>query len=760
MKDIIQSYFSQEAVAYLGQVVGLDPTLTQRALSLGLPLQIDALAAHAETPEGRARLGEAISNLPRFGSVQEALSTPSGAVNLQQAGELLAPALLGGQADEIVQQVTRRVGGSIGGVQKVMSMTLPLVLSLLGRQGMTAVNADTMLGRLRGGLTDLSLGAAAAPVAAAVTQTGAALADNAITPSSLLDAMKAEFSGATAEKVGRAAGFTGADAGKAVMGALPVVLNALVNKGRTEAGAGELLKQAQEFERVLGDDGHLSGNLLGDSAELARLESQGRGLLGGLFGNVDTLTGRLGTALGGSGANAGRLLALLTPMVLGLLGRSARTSRMSPLVLTGLLGAMGDKLSGLIPAGMTGLTGLLGAGALGAATTAAAAAPTETVIATAVPETRVVETPAPVNTAKPVTPPPPPVTPVTTTTTTERKGGIPWWVWLLPLLLLGGCWLANQNNKTTTPTTATTTQQDGGGIIVNNPQSDSNLPAEPFTMSGTAAPDMQLRIEDQGQTVAEATADAEGNWTAEIPAPTPGEHTYSIIGGDNAKSEFKVNVTDEGAGDATGTTTETPEETPAETPAAGGTGTGTFAISEPAESAEVSATGFNLKGTGEAGKTYELLEDGTSVGTFVVGDDGTWTADVAAPTAGDKTYTIRDSDGNEVATLPVKVATGTTAAGECTQDLSVSLNDGETVSAPFRFGGVGSGTGYTVSVRRAGRLVGTKEIPLGEGCTWSYTSNPGGKPGTVNDVIYEVRASGTSAESPADATLNLKVRAQ
>ena len=758
MKDIIQSYFSQEAVAHLGQVVGLDPTLTQRALSLGLPLQIDALAAHAETPEGRQRLGEAISNLPRFGSVQEALSTPGGAVNLQQAGELLAPALLGGQADEIVQQVTRRVGGSVSGVQKVMNVTLPLILSLLGRQGMTAVNADTMLGRLRGGLTDLSLGAAAAaPVAAAVTQTGATLADNAITPSSLLDALKAEFSGETAEKVGRAAGFTGADAGKAVMGALPVVLNALVNKGRNEAGAGELLKQAQDFERVLGDDGHVSAGLLGDSAELARLEGQGRGLLGGLFGNVDTLTGRLGTALGGSGANAGRLLALLTPMVLGLLGRSARTSRMSPLVLTGLLGAMGDKLSGLIPAGMTGLTGLLGAGALGAATTAGAAAavpPTETVIATAVPETRVVETPAPVTptpvtVAKPVTPPPPPVTPVTTTTT-ERRGGIPWWVWLLPLLLLGGCWFLNQNNKTTTTTTTTNTQQDGG-IIVNNPQSDSNLPAQPFTMSGTAAPDMHLKIEDQGQTVAEATADAEGNWTAEIPAPTVGEHTYSIIGGENAKSEFKVNVTDAGAGDATSTT-----GTTTETPAAGGT----FAISEPAASAEVPATGFNLKGTGEAGKTYELLEDGTSVGTFVVGDDGTWTADVAAPAAGDKTYTIRDSDGNEVATLPVKVAAGTTAAGECKEDLSVSLNDGESVSAPFRFGGVGSGTGYTVTVRRGGRLVGTKEIPLGTGCTWSYTSDPGGKSGTVNDVTYEVRASGTSAESPADATLNLKVRAQ
>ena len=494
-------------------------------------------------------------------------------------------------------------------------------------------------------------------------------------------------------------------------------------------------------------------------AEMARLEGQGRGVLGQLYGNVDALTGRLGTALGGSGANAGRLLSLLTPLVLGLLGRTARTSRMSPVVLSGLLGAMQDKLPGLIPAGMGGLAALLGTGTAQAQN--AQAQTSETVVASTTP--RVVEN---VAAAKPVTPAAPVVTPpVTTATTTsapvpERRGGIPWWVWLLPLLLLGGCWFVNNQNKTdtTTSTTSTTTTQQDGGIIVSNPQSDSNLPAQPFTMSGTAAPNMQLKIEDEGQTVAEATADADGNWTAEIPAPTVGEHTYSIIGGEGAKSEFKVNVTDEnaqGGTDATGTDTSDTDSTGTD-----GAAAGDFTVTEPAQNADVAATGFNLTGTGTPGETYELLEDGVSVGTFTVGDDGNWTADVAAPSEGDKTYTIQDGSGNEVATLPVKVGAGTADAGQCSQDLSVSLEDGETVSAPFRFGGVGSSDSYTVTIRRADRVIGTKKIPLGAGCTWSYSSNPGGRSGTVNDVTYEVRASGTAASAPADATLNLKVRAR
>lgn len=788
MRDIIQSYFSPEAVSQLGQVAGLDATLTQRALSLGLPLQLDALAAHASTPEGRTQLGEALSNLPRFGSVSEALSAPSGALNLQQAGGLLAPTLLGGQADDIVQQVTRRVGGSVGGVQKVLHMALPLLLSLLGRQGMNASTAESMLGSLRGGLGDLDLGglatgglaagglaasglaAGAGAVAAGLDAgqvpppppsglgngvTAAQLAPGAVTPTSLLETIQAEFSGENADRIGRAAGFSGATAGKAVLGALPVVLSALIGRGRTEAGAAELLNNSQELERLTGTDGRLNASLLSDSAEMARLEGQGRGVLGQLYGNVDALTGRLGTALGGSGANAGRLLSLLTPLVLGLLGRTARTSRMSPVVLSGLLGAMQDKLPGLIPAGMGGLAALLGTGTAQAQT----GQTSETVVASTTP--RVVEN---VAAAKPVTPAAPVVTPpVTTATTTsapvpERRGGIPWWVWLLPLLLLGGCWFVNNQNRTTTTTTTSTAAQQDGGIIVSNPKSDSNLPAQPFTMSGTAAPNMQLKIEDEGQTVAEATADADGNWTAEIPAPTVGEHTYSIIGGEGAKSEFKVNVTDEnaqGGTDATGTDTSDTDSTGTD-----GAAAGDFTVTEPAQNADVAATGFNLTGTGTPGETYELLEDGVSVGTFTVGDDGNWTADVAAPSEGDKTYTIQDGSGNEVATLPVKVGAGTADAGQCSQDLSVSLEDGETVSAPFRFGGVGSSDSYTVTIRRADRVIGTKKIPLGAGCTWSYSSNPGGRSGTVNDVTYEVRASGTAASAPADATLNLKVRAR
>ncbi|MCD0171518.1 DUF937 domain-containing protein, partial [Deinococcus sp. 23YEL01] len=86
--DLIQSFFGGDGAARLGQAAGLDLGSAQRALGVGLPLQLDALADHAATPGGPAQIAEAIENLPRFGSVQEAMEGADGAQNLRQAGEL------------------------------------------------------------------------------------------------------------------------------------------------------------------------------------------------------------------------------------------------------------------------------------------------------------------------------------------------------------------------------------------------------------------------------------------------------------------------------------------------------------------------------------------------------------------------------------------------------------------------------------------------------------------------------------------------
>ncbi len=795
MQDL-QTYFGAGA-ARLGEAAGLDPQAAARTLGTGVPRQLAALAVHAAAPGGRAQVQEAVDNLPAFGSVSEVLDDPAGAGHLEQAGALLAPVLRGSAAPT-----------GEGGEARVLHMALPLLLSRLGRGGDVAqalAGAEATPLDLTTGLTavggaaqavtvpgldtepvqaaapvpgpavalakDVGDAAPAAPARPGAAPAGAVAAAGALGTAGLLEFLRAQFSGKAADQIGRAGGFSAGTSSRAVAGALPVVLNALSNKGATEAGTAELLRQGEGFGRLTTPDGGLNTALLGDSAEMARLEGQGRGLLGGLFGNFEAMTGRLGTALGGSGASAGRLLALLTPLVLALLARHAQARSLGAAGLSTELTALGPQLPGLIPPGMGGLTALLGAGALAGSAAAAARAPEVAARAAPVsPVPPVVSAPAgaaPVN--------PDPVRPAPTSPAPANRRAFPWWlIPLLLLLLLGGCWLVNRNNVAQTGTgTATTgtaagSAAQGGGIVVTSPASGADLPAQAFTLSGTAPAGLSLRIEDQGQEVATATADASGNWSADLPAPTPGEHTYSVIGGEGVRSEFKVNVTGDGSAPGTeGTGSAGGTGTPETTSTSAGSGTGaagttaqTAAFSQPVSGAQVAASGLSLSGTGPAGQSYEVLEDGTSIGNVTVGTDGTWTLAVPAAAPGSKTYVLRGADGQEVARLPLTVTGGVAAAGgaSCTEALTVSLKDGETVSAPYRFGGVGSGEGYTVTVKRGERVIGTRTVALGDGCAWSYTSNPGGRSGSRSQVTYEVRPRGAAASQPAEARLTLTVR--
>ncbi|ALW87675.1 DUF937 domain-containing protein [Deinococcus actinosclerus] len=780
--ELLHAFFDEQAATQLGQAAGLDAPAARRALDAALPLELEALAAQADTPAG-GHIAEAIASLPLFESVPAALNEPDGASNLQQAGELLLPALLGDQAGTLAGQVAGRAGIPQESAARLTQMTLPLLLSLLGRFGVNAGNVGARLGEVRGGLAQpgaahvepagLTAGAphvtATTPGMAAVGAAGLA----ALSGPALLDWLRAQFSGRTAERIGVAAGFSGGAAGRATQAALPVLLGALVQRAGSEAGARDLLDRSAAAMDLVGADGTLKTGLLGDPAETARVEGQGRTLIGTLFPDMGMVTGRLGSALGGSGASAGRLLALMGPLLLALLGARARAGQLDAAGVRGLLAGLEGHLPGLLPAGMTGLGALLGAGALSTGALSTGAPGAATIPVTPAPAAaRVPPGAAPVTTS-PLTTPPPPAAPASTPP--ERRRGFPWWLLALLLLLgLGGCWLVNQNRAATPAATSA----QAASLVVTNPTSGADLPAEGFTMSGTGPANTELTISDQGQEVGKATVGADGNWSADLPAPTPGEHTYSVDGG-GARSELKVNVTDAsgtqtgsadaGSSDATGTDTngaDTASTDPASTDtastdtASAGTdsadtaGTGaTFTISEPAANATLPAGTFTLRGTGAAGQAVELFEDGTSLGTLTISEDGAWSFDVPSPAAGAHTYTVRGPNGTDLGSVAATVSApaADASAAACDRDYTLSITDGQTVNEPFRFGGVGQGEGYSVTVKRGARTIGTKDVPLDATCGWSYQSRPG-----AGRITYEVRPLGDAAAAPL-STVNLTV---
>lgn len=739
LADLMNSLFGAASAARLGRAVGLDAADAARVLHAALPLQFGALAEHSRSAQGRDQIAEAVQTLPAFASVDEALSGPEGASTLERAGELLAPALLGERASGLAAQVAG--GLEPGRVERLLHLALPLLLSFLGQRGLRGGDVAALLpapGVQTAAPTTVVL--RAAPAVPAVTpapgapQAGATsgTAEDA-SAAGLLDFLRGQFSGAAAQRLGTAAGFSGNTAVRATGAALPVLLAALARRGRSEAGAADLLARSRDAGALVDRDGRLDADRLTDPAEIARIEGQGRQLLGPLLGNVDEVTGRLGSAIGGSGTSAGRLLALLAPLVLGLIGHRAGASGLKPAALAGVLAGLPGGLAAMLPAGMPGLGTLLDR-----------VGREPVVVATAVPQVRAAPAPRPAAPA-PASPAP------------ARRRGFPWW--LLPLLLvlgLGGCWLLQPRLETPpavpTPGAANGAATTPGSIVVTAPTSGTTLPAAPFTLSGTAPAGETLTISAGGEQLATATVQDDGRWSADLPAPAPGERTYTVRGSGGTSRDLTLNVT--GGGAATEGEQGDPQgaAAPVDSTGAGAAGeAGGFRISGPAPNAQLPAGSFTLRGTGTPGQTVQLLEDGTSLGSLTVREDGTWSRDVPSPAAGEHTYTVQAEDGTELGRVTATVAAAAARTDSCENEYTLSISDGQRVGQPFRFGGVGQGEGYRVTVKRGERVVGTRAVPLDNTCGWSYQSRPG-----AGELTYEVRPlSDETAEPLSVVTLTV-----
>ncbi|WP_299426180.1 Ig-like domain-containing protein [uncultured Meiothermus sp.] len=176
-----------------------------------------------------------------------------------------------------------------------------------------------------------------------------------------------------------------------------------------------------------------------------------------------------------------------------------------------------------------------------------------------------------------------------------------------------------------------------------------------------------------------------------------------------------------------------------------------LSISEPASGAQLPAGTFQLRGRGAPGEELEVFEDNTSLGRVMVHPDGTWTLAVPAPAAGQHTYEVRSA--STAARIQVTVAAAGGTAADCTKEFTLSFSDGQAVARPFRFGGEGAGHGYTVTVRRGERIVGSRKVALDAACGWSYRSDPGPGP-----ITYEVRPIGASPTDPPLQVIHLIVR--
>jgi len=474
---------------------------------------------------------------------------------------------------------------------------------------------------------------------------------------------------------------------------LPAQLATLQRLSGTSAGAQSLLDLTRD--RVpAGTVGQLTVTPQG----LEKLQQAGAGLLPEVMGTtLNTEVQRVVTSTGASEANVRRMMELLLPLLLSLIAGRATSEKLTAATLGTLFGGA----------------------ALGTATAGAVVASVSST-----PEV-VIEKGAPV-TAR-ITPPNRPVPPVQPVQEEPHRRGMGW-LWLLPLLLLlllGGCFLLQGKGV--------------AGLTLTGPASAAQVDAgAPITFTGTGRAGETVTVSENGAAVTTVKVGTNGQYSTQVATPAAGTHTYTV-------SETGTDVTLNRA-----VVVAAAAAVPAATPAASGSTSApsnTLAISTPAGGNTVPTGTLTLKGTGPANTSLNISEDGSSLGQAKTGASGTWTFEVPGPAAGSHTYTA--SAEQDTATLKLNVTAGTAQSGPCTKTFSVSLKDGQTVSQPFRFGGVGSGKSYVVEVSRPDRRIGQKTLPLDSSCSYSYTSKPG-----VGKITYTLRATGQDTVA-SKITLNV-----
>src|SRR5690348_16923035 len=140
-----------------------------------------------------------------------------------------------------------------------------------------------------------------------------------------------------------------AQAQNAIQQAMPLLIGGLAKNASTDQGADVL-------HSVLGDHagnsvGGILGSVLGGNGQ-----SGGMAILGHIFGaRQDQAAQGLGQASGIGSQNAGQLLAIIAPVVMGVLGNMSQRQGMSPSGLGGVLGQEAQRI------GQSGAGGLLGA---------------------------------------------------------------------------------------------------------------------------------------------------------------------------------------------------------------------------------------------------------------------------------------------------------------------------------------------------------------------------------------------------------------
>jgi hypothetical protein len=130
--DIIATQLASGATQQISQQLGTDPSATNQAIAMALPVLLQALAHNASTPKGATDLSNALQR-DHNGSLLDDVSGYLASGDNQSVGTAILGHVLGGKRGQVEDGIGQATGLDAAQVGALLNVLAPIVLAQLGK---------------------------------------------------------------------------------------------------------------------------------------------------------------------------------------------------------------------------------------------------------------------------------------------------------------------------------------------------------------------------------------------------------------------------------------------------------------------------------------------------------------------------------------------------------------------------------------------------------------------------------------------------
>ena len=150
LEDLLGQQQGSQAVNQISNTLGANPTMTNMAIQMALPMLLNGLANNVKDPQGAENLNSALQQ--HDGGILDNLGSFLGGGNQTPSDDGLGILghIFGGNQGAVAQQVSQKSGMDIGQVATLLITLAPIVMGFLGKkkqeQNLDATGLQNMLG--------------------------------------------------------------------------------------------------------------------------------------------------------------------------------------------------------------------------------------------------------------------------------------------------------------------------------------------------------------------------------------------------------------------------------------------------------------------------------------------------------------------------------------------------------------------------------------------------------------------------------------